>query len=151
MNPPPPPPLVLRRRVAFSQTDAAGLAHFSTWFFFMEAAEAELFRSLDLPLLKVDADEACGFPRVDVQCRFRRPVTFDQMIETRLQIEELDARRIHYRFVFLNEDNQRCASGSMVTAFARRSSDQVLHGDSIPAPIHEALRQWQNLSPDKDS
>ena len=39
------PPLQTRRRVEFRDTDAAGIVHFSAFFFWMESAEHELLRA----------------------------------------------------------------------------------------------------------
>lgn len=142
----PPPPLIHRQRIAFSQTDAAGLAHFSTYFVLMEAAEANLFRCLGLPLIQTDSEPIAGFPRVDVQCRFRRPVAFDELVETRLFLENIEPSRLHYRFAFLNEAGQRCASGSMVTAYARRTQGGDLQSTPIPEPVRNALQSWQFTS-----
>jgi acyl-CoA thioester hydrolase len=39
----------VRRRVEFSETDMAGIVHYSNFFRYMEAAEHEFFRSLGSP------------------------------------------------------------------------------------------------------
>lgn len=134
----------MERRVEFSQTDAAGIIHFSTYFTLMEAAEAELFRGLGLSLLWRDGDTAYGFPRVDCQCRFRRPLRFDDLVRVVLDIEEIDTARIHYRFTFLDEGGKRCATGTMITACARRSPDGGLEGVDLPDALHQALLEWKN-------
>ena len=46
-----------RRRVEFSETDLAGIVHFSNYFRYMEAAEHEFFRSLGLSI-HLERDEA---------------------------------------------------------------------------------------------
>jgi acyl-CoA thioester hydrolase len=142
----PPYPLSIEQRVAFSQTDAAGLIHFSTYFIFMEAAEATLFRELGLQLLQSGEGEVPtrGFPRVDCQCRFRRPVHFDEMVRIELSLEATDAGRIHYRFVFFNEAGKRCATGSMTTAAATRTKQGELSAASIPKDVQERLEAWKN-------
>ena len=137
-------PLTIERRVEFSQTDAAGIIHFSTYFTLMEAAEAELFRGLGLSLLWQDGDNFFGFPRVDCQCRFRRPLKFDEQVHVELEIEEIDSARIHYRFVFLNAKGRRCATGTMVTACAQKTHDGDLVGIDLPEKIRVALLNWKN-------
>lgn len=139
-----PCPLTIQRRVEFSQTDAAGIIHFSTYFTLMEAAEAELFRELGLSLLWEEDGEHFGFPRVDCQCRFRRPLKFDERVRVQLEIEDLEAGRIHYRFVFLNDNGKRCATGSMVTACARKDRNGVLEGADLPDHYRNALLNWKN-------
>ena len=43
-----PSPFIMRRRVEFRDTDAAGIAHFSVFFPWMEQAEHEVLRQLGL-------------------------------------------------------------------------------------------------------
>ena len=142
-----PYPLTLERRVEFSQTDAAGIAHFSTFFTFMEAAEAELFRRLGFPLLWEENGRGFGFPRVNCQCKFRRPVRFDEPVKIELSIEDLDSRRIHFTFVFRDPSAQRCAYGSMITACAMTGAEGSISGTTIPAGLKIALEAWKNQHP----
>lgn len=140
----PPNPLVVERRVDFSQTDAAGIIHFSTYFVFMEVAEAELFRRLGLELLSMEAGRAQGFPRVDCQCRFRRPVSFDARVRIELSIEKILSGRIRYAFRFLAESGELCAEGSMVTACAVRREDGSLEAAVLPENVRSSLEDWKN-------
>ncbi|MFO7724060.1 MAG: acyl-CoA thioesterase [Oceanipulchritudo sp.] len=142
----PPSPLALERRVAFSQTDAAGIMHFSTYFFFMEVAEADLFRQLGHPLLWHTGNTSLGFPRVDCQCRFRLPVAFDEVVRTELSIESILSGRLAYRFTFSNSDGRRCATGSMTTACASRNPDGSLSGTPLPEDLLDSLNAWKNQS-----
>ncbi|HKJ90941.1 MAG TPA: thioesterase family protein [Oceanipulchritudo sp.] len=140
----PPRPLVLEQRVAFSQTDAAGIMHFSTYFFFMEAAEADLFRQLGHPLLSQSGGTSLGFPRVDCQCRFRLPVGFDELVRTELTLEGILSGRLAYRFTFSNAAGRRCATGSMTTACASRNPDGSLSASPLPGNLLNALHAWKN-------
>ncbi len=137
-------PLVIERRVDFSDTDAAGLIHFTTYFRFMEAAEATLFRELELPMLWTGEEGSCGFPRVDCQCRFRRPVTFDDPVRISLRIENIDANRIHYAFSFHGPGDVRCATGTMVTASVRRDASGRLSSIPLPEKHLKRLMEWKN-------
>jgi YbgC/YbaW family acyl-CoA thioester hydrolase len=136
--------MTIERRVAFAQTDAAGLIHFSTYFAFMEAAEAELLRTLKLPLLWEEKGVTYGFPRVDCQCSFRRPVSFDDLIRIELKITEITANRIAYAFVFTGPNGKTCAEGTMVTAFARRDHSGRLESADLPEATISALEGWKN-------
>ena len=140
----PPAPLRLERRVDFSQTDAAGILHFSTYFIYMEAAEAELFRQLGLRLLWTEDGCTRGFPRIDCSARFRRPVGFDDLIRIQLTLTDLVANRLHYAFQFFGPDGELCASGTLVTACALRAPDGSLQSAPLPDACREALLAWKN-------
>lgn len=139
----PPNPMVIERRITFSQTDAAGLIHFTTYFTLMEEAEAALFRELGLPLLWNSDGFAYGFPRVNCQCKFRRPIGFDTSVRVELSIADIQGQRIFYDCRFLTPEGDVCASGSMVTAFAKRDSSGELSGAEMPKPTREALESWK--------
>src|SRR5690554_6820393 len=75
----------VRRRVEFSETDSAGLVHFSNYFRWMEFAEADYFRRLGLTLFSSASDR--GFPRVRAECQYSEPLVFEDLIEIQLSIE----------------------------------------------------------------
>lgn len=126
----------IRRRVEFSETDAAGLVHFSNYFRWMEAAEASYFRELGLSLFALEPGGGRGFPRVRADCRFSHPIRFEDVVEIRLRVAETTARSIAYRFTFHAVDDgkpgPRVASGGMTTIFARRHADSRLEAISLP-------------------
>jgi acyl-CoA thioester hydrolase len=67
-------PFTADYRANFSDTDAAGIVHFSTTFFWVEATEEALFRHLKLPFLRTEGAKLTGFPRVRVECDFLSPI-----------------------------------------------------------------------------
>ena len=70
-----------RRRIQFRDTDAAGIAHFSTFFLFMEEAEHEFLRARGLSVLMRDAEGAISWPRVAVKCDYASPAKFEDVLE----------------------------------------------------------------------
>ena len=60
-------PFTVEHRAQFADTDAAGIVHFTTILFWVEATEEALFRELGLPFLKADGAKLSGFPRVRVE------------------------------------------------------------------------------------
>jgi acyl-CoA thioester hydrolase len=135
-------PFALTQRIHFHQTDAAGLAHFSTYFFLMEAAEAALFRHLGLPLLQTDVESKRGYPRTEVNCRFFQPLHFDEEVLTELSIARLRASRISYAFTFKKSGGTPCAQGAMTTSFVERQADGSLHPQPLPENVITALQPY---------
>lgn len=91
-----------RRRIAFVETDMAGIVHFSNYFLFMEQTEHAFLRSLGLSVHTPTADGALGFPRVQAECAFNRPLHFEDEVEIHLRVRQRKARSIGYDFVFRN-------------------------------------------------
>lgn len=126
------------REVEFSDTDTAGIMHFSNFFRFMEAAEHRFFRSLGFSIHETGVDPL-GWPRVHADCDFRYPLRFEDSVEIRLLVREKREKSLVYSFVFrkLNEDPPReVARGSLAVACVRHdNSTGKLTGIRIPDAI----------------
>src|SRR5215472_9160035 len=90
----------LMRQVEFSDTDLAGIMHFSNFFRFMEAAEHAFFRSLGFSIHGAGSREAVGWPRVHADCDFKHPLHFEDTVEIRLLVREKKLKGIVYDFIF---------------------------------------------------
>ena len=77
-----PAPTVFRtqRLVEFSDTDQAGIAHFSRFYVFMENAEHEFLRSIGSSVHLERDGRVLGWPRLEARCRFFRPVRFEELV-----------------------------------------------------------------------
>jgi acyl-CoA thioester hydrolase len=88
----------IQRYVEFSETDMAGIVHFSNFFRYMEAAETAFFRSLGFSVMLHRYDPPIGFPRVHVECDYMSPLLFEDMVEVRLLVREKKSRRLGFLF-----------------------------------------------------
>jgi acyl-CoA thioester hydrolase len=82
------------RRVEFSETDLAGIVHFSNFFKYMETVEHGFWRSLGGSVVMPQFDPPLGLPRVHASCDFRRPLRFEDVVEMRLRVTEKRARTL---------------------------------------------------------
>lgn len=130
------------REVEFSDTDMAGIMHFSNFFRFMEAAEHGFFRSLGFSIASSGPDDI-GWPRVHADCDFRYPLRFEDSVEIRLLVREKREKSIVYTFIFskLNEEPPReVARGSIAVACVRRDqSTGKLSAVRIPEAIQAKI------------
>lgn len=132
----------VRRRVAFSETDMAGLAHFANFLRWAEDAEHALFRSLGLSIAGVHSDgRSLGWPRGTVTCRYYSPLRFEDEFEVRLLVREITQKTITYAFEISavggeGESPRLCARG-MQTAICVGG---MTEGAPKAVPIPEALR-----------
>ena len=126
------------RQVEFSETDMAGIMHFSNYFRYMEAVEHAFFRSLGFSICTTDP-EPVGWPRVHAECDFRYPLRFEDTVEVRLLVKEKRERSIVYLFIFrkLNEQPEReVARGVMAVACTKRDAST---GRLVAVPIPAAI------------
>ena len=125
--------------VEFADTDMAGIAHFSAFFRYMEAAEHAFYRSLGFSVYVCDKDGVAGWPRVSARCDFRSPLRFEDVVEVHLLVRQRAAKSIAYDFVFnkLNaEPPLQVAHGSMTVVYAVREHGQAqMRAVDIPPQI----------------
>ena len=92
-----------RRRVSFSETDLAGIMHFSNFFRWMEELEHAFYRSLGLsvhPLAHGATDTSTGWPRLKASAEYRLPLLFEEEVEVELLVAEIRTKAIRYTFRF---------------------------------------------------
>lgn len=132
----------ITRSVEFSETDMAGIMHYSNFFRFMEAAEHAFFRSLGLSI-HTTHPEPVGWPRVHADCDFRYPLRFEDTVEVRLLVKEKREKSLVYQFIFrkLNEEPPReVARGSLAVACVKRDhATGTMKGVPIPKAIADLI------------
>ncbi|MEM4971498.1 MAG: hotdog domain-containing protein, partial [Sulfolobales archaeon] len=89
-------PFEARYRIYWSETDAAGIAHFSSILRIVERAEEDLYRSKGL------SEIHRMLPRIEVHARFRSPLRWGDEISVRLELDEARTRGLRYRFEIIN-------------------------------------------------
>jgi len=111
-------PFRIIRRVEFSDTDAAGIVHFSAFFRYMEQAEHELLRSVGLSVIAHDDAGKISWPRGSAKCDYRSPARFEDLLEVAVSITRLGEKSITYGFAF-QRGEQPIAQGEMTAICCR--------------------------------
>src|SRR5689334_13386265 len=88
------------RRVEFSDTDMAGIVHYSNFFRYMEAAEHAFFRSLGFSVVTQQVDPPVGWPRVRAECEYKQPLRFEDEVEVHMLVSEKKSKSLSYQFRF---------------------------------------------------
>jgi YbgC/YbaW family acyl-CoA thioester hydrolase len=89
-------PFIYRRIVDFAETDMAGIAHFSNYFRWMEAAESALLREVGVPLTASDGVTDYGWPRVRASCSYHEPVRYSDELEIHLTLKTIKVKALEY-------------------------------------------------------
>ena len=82
----------LTRRVEFSDTDMAGIMHFSNFFRFMEVTETAFMRSLGLSVMLSNYGMDVCLPRVHAECDYQFPLRFEDEVLVHLLVEKKGTR-----------------------------------------------------------
>jgi acyl-CoA thioester hydrolase len=127
-----------QRRVEFRDTDAAGIAHFSVFFNYMEEVEHAFLRSLGLSVVLEDAEGVLSWPRVSAHCDYQGAVRFEDVLDVELTVERVGEKSVTYHFVFRHGE-QQVALGRL-TAVCCRLRDGAPRSVPIPVEIAAKLR-----------
>src|SRR5687767_1182354 len=126
------------RRVEFSETDMAGIVHFSNFFRFMETAEHGFYRSLGFSVSNPSTHPRLGWPRVHAECDYRKPLRFEDLVEIHMLVAEKRMKAIQFQFRFTKLNNEppiEVARGSVVIVCVQHAADGSITSVSIPPEI----------------
>jgi YbgC/YbaW family acyl-CoA thioester hydrolase len=134
----------ITRRVEFSETDLAGIMHFSNFFRFMESAEHAFFRSLGYSVAHSRNGLAVCLPRVHAECDYAIPLRFEDEVLVRLLVERKGRRSVTYQFRFcrLNGSSlEEVARGRLTVACVERQADGAMKAVPLPKAIADKIQQ----------
>jgi acyl-CoA thioester hydrolase len=146
-----------RRLVEFRDTDAAGIAHFSAFFFWMESAEHALLRHCGLKVVDhapEDAEELrqeysvgndteeleVSWPRVSVSADYQAAVRFGEELEVAVGVADLGHASVTYGFRF-ERAGQLVATGKVVAVRCLMRRGHKPLPVEIPAGVAARLEQ----------
>jgi acyl-CoA thioester hydrolase len=134
----------ITRCVEFSETDLAGIMHFSNFFRFMESAEHAFFRSLGLSVAGSRNGPQVCLPRVHAECDYAVPLRFEDEVQVHLLVERMGQRSLTYQFRFnrlQGLSSQEVARGRLTVACVERQADGVFKAVPLPKVIADRIQQ----------
>jgi 4-hydroxybenzoyl-CoA thioesterase/acyl-CoA thioester hydrolase len=131
-------PFRTTRRVEFRDTDAAGIAHFSVFFKYMEEAEHALWRSLGMSVKHVVDGQAISWPRVSAKCDYHSAVRFEDVLQIEVRIARLGEKSVTFDFR-ITCDDRLVASGQMTAVHCRFPPHAPPESVAIPDEIRQKL------------
>jgi 4-hydroxybenzoyl-CoA thioesterase/acyl-CoA thioester hydrolase len=142
------PFLATRRRVEFRDTDAAGIVHFSAFFFWMESAEHELLRAAGvhvvdrLPSNDTGESVTASWPRVSAACDYKAAIRFGDEVDIQVGIEDIGHSSITFSFRFEHEGIW-VAQGRIVAVRCVMRPGRKPEPVAIPADIRGRLEPFR--------
>lgn len=88
----------IRKKVHWSDTDAAGVVWFPNFLRWFEDAEEEMFASLGRTRQSLLDTHRFGMPRVEVQSKFRAPARAGQIVRVGINTTVENPRRLNHAF-----------------------------------------------------
>jgi YbgC/YbaW family acyl-CoA thioester hydrolase len=131
------------RRIEFSETDMAGLVHFSNFFRYMETAERDFFEAAGVDLIHTQPGELVGWPRARAECKFTAPLRFGDTIDIHLAVKAVKDRAIDYQFRIFrkNPDGSRtqAAKAKITTILTQLTESGELQSLELPAHVRKRI------------
>ena len=136
-------PFTTRRRVEFRDTDAAGIAHFSAFFFWMESVEHELLRAAGVTVVDRDASGVeASWPRVSATCDYVSAVRFGDELEIAAGVTAVGRSSVTYGFEFHHE-GRPVARGRIVAVRCLMHPGRKPEAVAVPADILAKLAPYR--------
>lgn len=130
------------RRVEFSETDMAGIVHYSNFFKYMETAEHAFFRSIGFSIITHHTDPPVGWPRVHASCDYRQPLHFEDEVEIHMLVMEIKPKALTYLFKFRKLNSPppiEVARGQLTVVCVTRNANGKMTSVPIPKVIAERI------------
>ena len=146
-----PSEFTIRRRVEFSETDMAGIVHFSNFFKYMETVEHAFYRSLGFSVVMAKHDPPVGFPRVHASCDYSRPIRFEDEMEIQLRVIEKKAKTLTYQIIFqkvAGDESEEVARGKLIVVCVAHQRDGAMKAVPIPPEFAAALSVTEPKAPE---
>ncbi len=134
-----PYPYITTRQVEFSDTDAGGIMHFTSYFKYMEQVEHEMLRQTGLSVFTEIDGQMISWPRVSSEFDYKRPSVFEDQLTIGIGIERMGSKSVTYVAEFRRGD-ELLATGRIVAACCRVEHGKPPVAIEIPEVIKSKLQ-----------
>lgn len=128
----------ITHRVQFSETDLAGVVHFSNYFRMMEEVEHAFFRELGMSVSMELQQMHVSWPRVSAACDYLAPIRFEDQVELKLRVIRIGEKSLTYEVEFL-AGGKKSAVGK-ITSVCCHITKQGMQAIVIPPEIRSKLQ-----------
>jgi acyl-CoA thioester hydrolase len=143
-------------RVRYAETDRMDVVYYANFLVWFEIARVELLRQLGFDYKKMETEDDCMLPVVDVTCRYKAPAHYDDqiVIETRITAMRTSMLKFSYE-VYRAGDPAEDGTLSPGKLLASGETTHVIVGYGmqktvLPEKYARVLRAKLGLSPEDE-
>lgn len=140
-NPVKPEAFRYQRRIQFSETDMAGIVHFSHFYRYMEEAEHAFLRSLGMKVFMEHNAATMTWPRLAASCDFASPARFDELLDVDVSVAAMARKTVTYSFS-MSIEGRKVADGRIVVACCDMPETGRMKAIEIPTEIRTKLEPF---------
>lgn len=124
----------VRFRVRYAETDQMGVVYHANYLAWMEMARTEICRVRGIRYRDIEREDGVSLAVVEVNCRYRAPALYDDLIVARGRLERSNARMVVFAYEILNADtDQLLVTGETRHVFLDRRGKPVRVPDRLRA------------------
>ncbi|HEX3104696.1 MAG TPA: thioesterase family protein [Terriglobales bacterium] len=133
----------VRLRVRYAETDQMGVVYHANHFIWFEVGRVELFRQLGFSYREMEENDRCFIAVVDVRCRYKAPVRYDDEVIVRTHLKNVRESLVHFGYELV-----RAADGILLAEGETTHivTDANLKTRAIPEKYAKAFREAMNRS-----
>jgi acyl-CoA thioester hydrolase len=124
-------------RVRYNECDSSGYAFNANFFVWMQEGSGDLFEMSGIDVLKLALD-GHTFMAVHMECDFKRPVCFRDVLDVRASVRDVGESSLHIQYD-IYKDDQLMAIGRTVHVYVDTNSKT-----KIPIPDNYRKRLLSN-------
>jgi acyl-CoA thioester hydrolase len=126
-----------RLRVRYAETDQMGVVYHSNHLVWFEVGRVELLRQMGFSYRDMERDDGCCIAVVEVKCRYRAPVFYDDEVVVRTRLKSMRGPVLVFSYQLVR------APGDIVLAEGETThvvTDSRMKTASLPEKYREAFR-----------
>jgi acyl-CoA thioester hydrolase len=85
-----------RLRVRYAETDKMGVVYHSNFVIWFEVGRVELLRQLGFEYSRMEQDDNCHIPVVDLRVRYKAPALYDDEVVVRTRLANVRSSLLHF-------------------------------------------------------
>ena len=93
-------------RVRYGETDQMGFVYYGVYAQYYEVGRVEALRDLGILYSEIETKHKIWMPVMNMQVRYLRPATYDDLLTIVTTIPELPERHIRFRYEIFNEKGE---------------------------------------------
>ncbi|MFT4566565.1 MAG: acyl-CoA thioester hydrolase [Saprospiraceae bacterium] len=124
------------KRVRYSETDKMGYLYYGRYAALYEVGRAELIRDLGVSYHDFEEIHKVMMPVVNLECRYKYPAHYDDMVTIHTTIKEMPSRMITFHHKIINKDGKVLNLGVVKLFFVDMISGQKV---SCPPFLKEVI------------
>ena len=115
---------IYKRRIAFHETDAAGVVYFANYFRLAEEAETHALASLG----SIVTRDGYLYPRVHAEADYLAPLRFFDEVSVHAHIIRIGSSSVHWKFEIFNGD-KICATVQTISSRRNRDGSAAIYDE----------------------